>query len=113
MTEWLDIGSSPPGESCAQVGSGDYYPRARRECRAYIALLRRVLGTEPTGANLSIKSRPHDFGNYLSVVCKFDLDDKVAVEFAYRCERDGPEEWDEQARAELATQKEVGHGNLD
>jgi len=113
MTEWLDIGASPPGESCAQVGSDDYYPRARRECRAYIAQLRRVLGPEPTGAYLTIKSNPHDFGTYLSVVCKFDPDNKVAVEYAYRCERDGPDEWDEQAQAELAARKEVDRGRMD
>ena len=113
MTEWLDIGSSPPGESCAQVGRDDYYSRARRECRAYIALLRRVLGAEPTGAYLTIKSNPHDFGTYLSVVCKFDLDNQAAVEYAYRCESEGPEEWDAIAKKELKSRKEVCHGYMD
>jgi hypothetical protein len=104
MNDWLDIGSSPPGESCAQLGSEDYHPRARRECRVYINLLRRVLGPEPTGAKLVIRSNPHDFGNYLSVVCQFDADNEPAVDYAYRCESKGPELWDAQAKRELAEQ---------
>ena len=111
MTDWLDIGSSPPGKSCAQVGTADYYPRARRECRAYIVQLRRVLGSEPMGAQLIVKSHPHDFGTYLAVACTFDPENQPAVEYAYRCESQGPEEWDEAAKAEL--RKEVPHGNVD
>jgi hypothetical protein len=105
MRDWLHIGSSPPDEDCAQVGSPDYYPRAKRECRAYIAQLRRVLGPEPTGAHLTIKSNPHDFGNYLSVVCEFDPVSTVAVDYAYRCESQGPKVWDDQAKRELAQEK--------
>src|SRR5438045_9314068 len=112
MRDWLDIGSSPPGETCAQVGTEDYPTRARRECRAYIALLRRVLGAEPAGAYLTIKRNPHDFGSYLSVVCEFDPDNQAAVDYAYRCESNGPEQWDAQALEELKAQKEVRDGNL-
>ena len=111
MTDWLDIGSSPPGESCAQVGTADYHPRARRECRAYIAQLRRVLGPEPMGAQLIVKRHPHDFGTYLAVACTFDPENQASVEYACRCESQGPEEWDEVAKAEL--QEEVPHGNVD
>ena len=111
MTEYLDIGSSPPDESCAQIGTDDYFPRARRECRAYVAQLRRVLGAEPTGAHLIVKSHPHDFGTYLSVACEFDPSNQIAVEYAYRCESQGPQEWDQEAKAQLS--KEVSHGSLD
>ena len=104
MRDWIDIGSSPPAEPCAQLGSNDYYERARKECKVYIALLRRVLGDEPPGARLSIKSHAHDFGNYLSVACSFDDAEQAAVDYAFRCEAGGPEYWDEQARKELAEQ---------
>jgi hypothetical protein len=110
MTDWLDIGSSPPAEPCAQVGSDDYYPHARRECRTYIHQLRRVLGNEPTGARLAIRTNPHDFGDYLWVACYFDPNKQAAVEYAYRCESDGPEEWDEEAIRELDQQKGTNHG---
>jgi hypothetical protein len=55
MNSWIDIGSSPPDESCVQVGSDDYVRRARRECRAYINQLRRVFGSEPGGSHLTIR----------------------------------------------------------
>jgi hypothetical protein len=113
MTDWLDIGSSPPDEDCAQVGSPDYYPRARRECRAYIGQLRRVLGPEPLGAHLIVKSHLHDFGTYLSVACIFDPANRAAIEYAYRCESNSPEEWDRKAKVELRHLKEVPNGNLD
>jgi hypothetical protein len=95
------VGSSPPEETCAQVGSDDYYTRARRECTAYIEQLRRALGREPDGARLSIKSCPHDFGDYLEVVCHFESDKPDSVDYALRCESDGPPRWDGQALLEL------------
>src|SRR4051812_37419930 len=102
MRDCMDLGSAPPMEDCAQVGSTDYWERARRECRAYVALLRRVLGDEPPGASLSVKSHPHDFGTYLSVVCHFDPEINAAADYAFRCESDGPQAWDEAARRELS-----------
>jgi hypothetical protein len=102
MRDWIDIGSSPPEEDCAQMGSGDYYERARMECRAYIGLLRRALGDEPPGASLAVKSHPHDFGNYLSVACYFDPHSEAAADYAFRCEAEGPQQWDDVARRELS-----------
>ena len=104
MQEHLDLGgTTPPEESCAQVGSReyDYGDRARREARAYIGLLRRTFGDEPDGAHLSLKSHPHDFGTYLTVVCFFDSLIPEAIGYASRCEAEGPREWDEQSRREL------------
>jgi hypothetical protein len=101
MDDHVDIGSSPPTESCAQIGSPGYDVQARRECRAYISLLRRTLGPEPDGARLSIRSNAHDFGTYLSVVCYFAADSGPALDYALRCESEGPEEWDDVARQEL------------
>jgi len=102
MQDCMDLGSAPPMEDCAQVGRDDYYERARKECRAYIGLLRRTFGDEPDGARLSIKSNAHDFGTYLSVVCYFDPDLAAAVDYALQCESVGPQEWDELARSELS-----------
>jgi hypothetical protein len=82
-------------------GRDDYYDRARKECLAYIGLLRRTVGEEPGGASLRVKSNPHDFGSYLSVVCYFDPDVAAAVDYAFRCESASPQAWDEVARTEL------------
>ena len=108
MNDHMYVGATPPMEDCAQVGTADYFERARRECRAYIGLLRRSLGPEPTGAKLAIKSNPHDFGTYLSVVCYYDVSNEDARNYAFRCESEGPDEWDAIARREL-NQKGVHH----
>lgn len=80
MRDCMDLGSAPAMEDCAQVGREDYYDRARKECRAYIGLLRRTFGDEPDDASLSVKSNPHDFGTYLSVVCYDDPTVSAAVD---------------------------------
>jgi hypothetical protein len=102
MRDTLYIGSSPPEEDCAQLGSEGYYSRARRECRAYLNQLRRTVGPEPPGAQLAITSHPHDFGDYLAVSCHFDPAIPEAIDYAYRCEWDGPMTWDAEAQRELA-----------
>ena len=102
MRAHLYIGSSPPSESCAQVGSDGYIEQARRECCAYIDQLRRVFGPEPMGARLAVHSNPHDFGTYLSVVCHYDPEHPASLEYAFKCEGStSPQEWDELARHAL------------
>ncbi len=91
--DFIDIGSSPVEEDCAQVGSDDYRSRARVECTRFIELIRQTLGDEPEGARLAVVSNPHDFGDYLSVVCWYEDTNEEAIEYAFRCENDAPIEW--------------------
>ena len=107
VKEWIDVGSAPTDEECAQVGSVAYHPRARRECQAYVRQLRRIFGSEPDGARLAIHSNPHDFGTYLSVVCHYDPAKQASIDYAFRCENQSPEHWDDEALRELA-QREGG-----
>jgi hypothetical protein len=95
MQTYLSLAPAPVEEDCAQVGTPDYHTQAHAECRRFIALLRTKFGPEPDGARFAIKSFPHDFGNYLEVVCYFDETLPVSVEYAYRCEADLPATWDE------------------
>lgn len=101
MKDFVDIGPTPPDEDCQQVGASYNRAKARLECLAYINLLRRTFGEEPEGARLAIKSHAHDFGTYTDVVCHFDDDFPAAVEYAFKCESDGPSNWDDAAREEL------------
>jgi len=105
MRDHFDLGSSPPMERCAQVGSPGYWEEARLECRLYIELLRRTVGPEPEGAELSVRRNLHDFGTYLSVVCSFDPSIEGAVAYALRCEGKGPDEWDDIARNKLREER--------
>ena len=63
------------------------------ECQRFIELIRETLGPEPEGAELAIKSFPHDFGTYYEVVIWFDPNDAVALAYAVRCDDDTPRTW--------------------
>jgi len=97
MRDYLSIGSSPCDEDCAQLGTPDYYERARKECIRFISLIRKACGEEPelSTAQLKIKSNPHDFGTYLDVVVEFDDQDELAVEYALWVESHTPQTWDD------------------
>jgi len=95
MRDYLTIGSAPCDEDCAQVGQSNYIWQARKECQRFIQLIRKTLGPEPEGAHLAVKSFPHEFGDYLEVVCHFDPEIKASVDYASRCESDAPATWEE------------------
>jgi hypothetical protein len=101
MRDHLEIGGTPYGEDCAQVGREGYLKRNRAECRAYIGQLTRMFGPAPDGCSLVIRSNPHDFGTYLTVEAVFDPTNEAARAYAYRCEGESPELWDAEAREEL------------
>lgn len=84
--------TTPANVECAQLGSEDYHNRSKQEAERYIKALRKVYGPEPKNTKLRVKSNPHDFGSYLTVVCDFDSDDEVSTNYAYSLE-DGMEEW--------------------
>lgn len=113
MRDYLNIGSSPHGEDCAQVGSDDYNPRMRAETTAFVHQLQRMFGAPPYGAAFRVKGFPHDFGSYYEVVVAFDDAVEDSVKFAYQVENNTPESWDDEARKELAAAGfPVGRGSL-
>jgi len=101
MRDYITIGSTPADELCAQVGSDDYETRSRKECRAFLAQLRRQLGGEVGSAYLGVKTFPHDFGSYREVVCYFDDEDEEGRDYAFRLEAETPAKWDKEAKEEL------------
>ena len=98
MREWIDVGPSPTDEPCEQYPDGD--PSiATREMNALINQIRRVLGQEPDGARLGIKRDPS--GGYREVVCFYDTENQAAIDYAFKCESECPERWDQEARIYL------------
>jgi len=93
MRDYLTIGATPCEESCEPVPYKDGGIKAKAECAAFIEAIRRKLGPEPAGAQLRVKSFPHDFGTYYEVVCWYEEDDVEACQYAYRCESDAPTTW--------------------
>ena len=115
MREYIEIGSTPCDEECAQVGADDYAERSRKECRAYIGQLGRTLAAagkeKPEGLALVVRGQSHDFGTYHEVACRFDDSDEDACELAYWIEANGPTRWDDIARVELGL-VELGSAEL-
>ena len=106
MRDYLDLSPTPVDEPCAMVEkTGDYMPRMRAECRAFVGQLERAfpLAVE-AGLYFRIKSNPHEFGSYLEVQAVFDDEDEAQTEWAYLIESNLPEAWDETARAQLAAE---------
>jgi hypothetical protein len=101
MTETLELGPTPTDEACEQLGPNYDPAQAVKECRAFVAQLRRVFGPEPYGARLVVTSNPHDFGTYREVGVKFDGDIDGAADYAYKIEGQTPERWDEAAMFDL------------
>lgn len=96
MKDWVYIGSAPAEEDCVQLDPKvDYIPAMKAECERFIRAIRKVVGEEPPGAKLKIKSELHDFGPYYEVVCEYDVDDEQATAYAYRAEVEAPAYWPE------------------
>lgn len=99
--DYIEIGSAPACEDCAQVGSDDYAVRSRRECAVFIRMLERVF---PVPAGLIVrfrtKSFPHDFGTYREVVVEYE-GGREALDFALKVESETPDKWDDIAHFEL------------
>ena len=103
MRDYINIGSAPVEEQCAQVGRDNYRAMARLECRAFKEQLERKF---PDG-EFGIKSFPHDFGTYFEVVAYFedevdrDAEALRAREAAFEAEANTPMYWDKEAKAIL------------
>lgn len=96
--DWLELGPTPCGEDCAQVGSEEYHLRTLVECKAYIAQLTAEFGETPEHTEFGIKSFSHDFGRYHEVVVYFDDEDETSTDFAYNVESNLPEYWTDEFR---------------
>jgi hypothetical protein len=95
--DYVTLGPAPADEACAQVGDDFYAEKARAECRRFITLLRETFGPEPSGAYLTTKGFPHDYGTYYGVVCYFNERAPQSVDYAFRCEREAPTTWRREA----------------
>jgi hypothetical protein len=101
--DYIEIGPSPAEEPCEQANvSGSNYERMKAECKEFVRLIRRTLGTEPEGARLAVKfNRDGDYG-YYEVVCHYDGKNEAAIDYAFKCESDAPAQWDEMSKKFLA-----------
>ena len=101
MMEYLNIGATPSGEDCAQVGRPDYGQKAKAECARFVEQIRRHY-PEPDRGYLKVKGFSHDFGTYYEVCAYYDPEDEEASAWAFQIEGDYDgklEFWDEEEAA--------------
>lgn len=96
--EYIELGSTPSDEQCAQIGSENYRQRAIVECGAYVDQLYRTFG-QHANTSFGTKWFPHDFGSYAEVVVYYDDTDLDSIKFAFTVESELPTRWDKPARA--------------
>lgn len=107
MKDYLNIGSTPADEPCAQVGSKDYRKMSIIECRAFAHQCHREMVKkfgEGYTVLIRIKSFPHDFGSYMEVVVEYTPG--TNEEQAFYLESLDMPNWDQEALEEL---KEAGY----
>lgn len=95
MKDYVDLGPVPSEENPLQVGSNNYtHEKARAECQRHIKLIEKKMGHAPDGARLVVTSCPHSFGSYYTVYCWFDGEKSESIDYAFKCESDGPMTWE-------------------
>jgi hypothetical protein len=99
--DFLNIGSVPVDEDCAQIGRPAYEVLSRLECQAFKEQLQRRF---PNGV-FFVKTFYHEFGAYKEVCAFIDIpvDDDCDTETirtvaAFEAEGNTPDKWDNEAR---------------
>jgi hypothetical protein len=84
--------------------TGDYLPRMRAECRAFVHQLERTFPEAiEAGCSFRVKSNAHEFGSYLEVQVCFNDNDEAPDSLGLHDRRTScPSHGTIEARAELA-----------
>lgn len=103
MLDYLNLGSTPFDEDCAQLGSPDFENRANKELNAYKAQLERMFPEIQMHKSVRFKKKwfEHDFGLYGEIVVVYDSDSELECDTAIKIEHNTPKNWDEEAIKEL------------
>lgn len=97
-SDYIELGPTPYEEDCVPVSKDeDYYPAMKAECEVYKRQLERMF---PKG-RFSIKSFPHEFGQYCEVIVRYDDTNEEETDMVFEIEDKLPANWDAQAKSEL------------
>ena len=107
MRAYIELGSTPAEEDCAQVGWENYDTLSMIETKVYKEQLKRTFKLIG-GMSFSIKSFPHDFGSYKEVVVNYDDANEQEVDLAFEIENNQPGKWDKQSIDLLYQTKYLG-----
>ncbi|MEM7585260.1 MAG: hypothetical protein AAF560_17855, partial [Acidobacteriota bacterium] len=105
---YIEIGSTPFEEPCAQLSGKDQYRgRMLAECVAFEDQLRRRHGVLPPNVYFDIETFHRGVGPYAELVCRYA--DEESENFAVDLADNKPEYWDDEAKQRLG---ELGHEEL-
>lgn len=94
--EELYLSTTPLEEPCLQVGKATYEQMRHEACYYRDGLVIDYIdpsGIDPSELKIIIRRESHDFGDYPSVVLKFNANNPEAAEIAYDLEANEPNEW--------------------
>lgn len=111
--DYLNLGSAPCEEDCAQVGSSNYTILANLEMDLYIDQLNRQFSDLIENDLIFFHKKwfNHDFGRYGEVVVSYNPDKEESFHAALYVENNIPYNWDEEAVKERK-RIELDYGNI-
>lgn len=92
--EYISLGTTPIEETCSQVGEENYYQKGIEEGLKFITQLEKEFGQPPQGAKFKLMDCPHDFGNYVDLICEYDPANLEACQYCFNIEINLPEKWE-------------------
>lgn len=107
--KFYEIGPTPWGEECVEVGDENYLIRSISECRSFCNQVLRHYPAPNEFCRISIRRLRHDLGGYYEVIASVfgaasSFQAKENDEWIWKIENDPKgalENWDEQALDEL------------
>lgn len=106
MKNYMQLGTAPPDEVCAQLGQPNYREYAMIEATTHIAQLQRCFRQLPDGMRFGIEYIPHDFGVYTDVVLHYNSLNEKHCEVSGKIEDKQPRVWDTKANDTLRELRE-------
>lgn len=93
--EQLGLACVPTDEQCVPAPYRTHQQRetAYKECHRFLNLLKTKFGDPPTGAHLSIESRPYGIHNYYEVAVTYNTFIDEAKKYAFALEANMPSTW--------------------
>lgn len=103
MLDFIELGSAPFEEECAQLGEPDYKSNAKKECWEYRRQLQRMF---PDENSILFQLRKLNDGSH-QVVAVYDSTNVEAIDSADHIETNRPARWDEEAARIMKIAREM------
>lgn len=105
--DYIELGSSPYSEDCAQLGQNGYYDFMRVEMKEFKRMMEELHpNTSDFIGYYKVKSFPHDFGTYHELCVVYDDNDDDSINWALETENSVPEYWDNTAKQNIQSYKD-------